>query len=292
MSGPRCGALLGLSLLMGFTAPAWGFAYFNQRVVLVSDNDATLTPEEAIPISWRRLDVSMALQFDPAFPPVSASAVDWNDNARKALLAWNRNPAAFTWHVDRRRGDVCNNQDGINTAGFAESLCGVPFGDSLAVTRIVYTEQSDGLLAIRDADVLFDRSLPWDVYDGLLRVDDSGDIIYDFRRVALHEFGHALGLGHPDEVGEFEGAIMHSRISHRFTLTPDDREGVTALYARVTAGDRGAAVSSGINGLRGQPPAGGTGVFGGMLWGMLGVLTAVRLFRRRYGRRRGITSRV
>ena len=63
-----------------------------------------------------------------------------------------------------------------------------------------------------------------------------------FRRLLLHEFGHVVGLGHPDEHGWFERAIMNSHLSYREPTTgewvtldelqPDDTAGIRVLYGR------------------------------------------------------------
>src|SRR5262249_22637130 len=80
-----------------------------------------------------------------------------------------------------------------------------------------------------EADVLVNNAQSFDSYRGPLQ---SGT--YDIRRVALHEFGHVLGLAHPDQAGQQVSAIMNSAISNLDTLTLDDIAGVQSLYGPPT----------------------------------------------------------
>ena len=58
------------------------------------------------------------------------------------------------------------------------------------------------------------------------------------RRLLLHEFGHVVGLGHPDEHGQYEHAIMNSDLRSGLhinsapfdELQPDDIAGIQNLY--------------------------------------------------------------
>jgi len=60
----------------------------------------------------------------------------------------------------------------------------------------------------------------------------DGGAIFDFRRVAIHELGHVLGLGHPDSsCDQFVEAVMNSHITDTDELAIDDRNGLSFLYA-------------------------------------------------------------
>src|SRR5207247_1871393 len=73
-----------------------------------------------------------------------------------------------------------------------------------------------------------------------------------FHRVALHEFGHILGLDHPAESRQTVSAIMNSHISNLDQLTSDDIAGAQALYGGVGTTDTGS--TSGGAGTVAFPP--------------------------------------
>ena len=116
--------------------------------------------------------------------------------------------------------------DGVNTVVFASTIFGSSFGSStLAVTYYSYSGSR-----MFEADILFNRAQTFDSYRGPLHFGTSGYAIADILRVLLHEMGHALGLGHPDQAGEHVDAIMNSVISNRETLSSDDISGGQAIY--------------------------------------------------------------
>jgi hypothetical protein len=111
---------------------------------------------------------------------------------------------------------------------FGDDAYGEPFGEGvLAITLITYTTPDNVTI---ETDVVFNRGISWSSYRGYLRPAADGGIQYDMGRVALHEFGHVLGLAHPDDHGQAVAAIMNSRASNLDALQPDDIEGATAIY--------------------------------------------------------------
>ena len=68
----------------------------------------------------------------------------------------------------------------------------------------------------------------------------------DFHRVALHEFGHVLGLGHPDQANPKQtvSAIMNSRVSSLNHLTADDISGARSLYGMPSTPPAGPQLSN------------------------------------------------
>ncbi|MGM0632212.1 MAG: matrixin family metalloprotease [Pseudomonadota bacterium] len=118
--------------------------------------------------------------------------------------------------------------DGFNGQGFATTVCGDEFGDSTVAVTLQYFESNTlGTLNLVEADVVYNADISFDIYDGPLTRGNAEFAGLDFRRTALHELGHVLGLGHEDRVP----AIMSSNIGDLDRLQEDDIAGASALYA-------------------------------------------------------------
>ena len=76
-----------------------------------------------------------------------------------------------------------------------------------------------------ECDVIFNTRYHYDSYRGYLSSD-----LFDLHRIAIHEFGHVLGLDHPDDAHQHVDAIMNSRTSDTDHLQADDIAGIQALY--------------------------------------------------------------
>ena len=157
---------------------------------------------------------------------------DYDSSATAAMADWNAVGTPMQWSLGSAAALPCNSQDHINSAGWRATTCDdTAFGDTLAVTKRSYEKLCDAWYFV-DADIVVDSTQPWDPhYDGPLRSDHT----QDFRRVILHELGHALGLDHPDDAGQSVTAIMNSKISDIDSLQQDDKDGIIALYSGFTS---------------------------------------------------------
>ena len=126
--------------------------------------------------------------------------------------------------VAERKGLIV---DSLNGVDFREDVCGTEFGEqTLAVTLISTQKQLLGPPKIIEADIVVNQGVPLDIFDGNLQQLGARFDGIDFRRIALHELGHALGLGHELSAS----AMMAATVSNLDRLTEDDIAGVNTLY--------------------------------------------------------------
>jgi hypothetical protein len=115
----------------------------------------------------------------------------------------------------------------LNGVDFTEDVCGTEFGEQvLAVTLISTQKQLLGPPKIIEADIVVNQGVPLDIFDGNLQQFGARFDGIDFRRIALHELGHALGLDHELSAS----AVMAETVSNLDRLTEDDIAGVNTLY--------------------------------------------------------------
>ncbi len=179
---------------------------------------------------WSPGTVPMHLQLGPSAAPLSDGSASWGASAEAALLDWNRNLTAVQFTVTRDSTAPVTRRNGFNNVFFSSTVYGDTWDDrTLAVTLHVYDPRTQ---RYAEADVVFNSNVRWDSYRGPLRNvgGAGGEVLNDFRRVALHEFGHVLGLNHPDDVGQNVPAVMNARTSGTDALTADDIAGGRAIY--------------------------------------------------------------
>lgn len=172
-------------------------------------------------------NVAMHLQQGASNGTLIDGSRDWNIVTEGALATWNPFLSSVSFRVVRDSTAGNGLRNNVNNVTWGDDVYGDPFGDAVAVARWRYSLPDNTTL---EADVVFDRSRSWNSYRGNQRSASGGGTLYDLRRVALHEFGHVLGLNHPDEHGQSVTAIMNSRVSNTDSLQTDDTNGVRAIY--------------------------------------------------------------
>ena len=187
----------------------------------------TTTPE-GVPLFWPRKQATLNMRLGGTI---------WNNAAREAAAAWNQAGSLFRFDFEAPAipaQQSCVEPDFLNTVLWSAQNCGLAFGDFLAFTAGWTLD--DG--TIGDLDVLFNTAHQWDVYAGALRFS-GGAPVFDLRRVAIHEFGHVLGLSHPDDHGQQVRALMNSDGGSVERPQPDDIAGVRAIYGATRVAPRG-----------------------------------------------------
>lgn len=176
--------------------------------------------------------ILIQLQLGSPSSPLLDGSDSWNAEAESALALWSPFLNNVSFAVVRDSQADWSLRNGKNNVLWGDDVYGEPFGaETIAVTRYLYRVSDN---AITEADVIFNRGKTWNAYRGNLRRAQSGGWLNDLRRVALHEFGHVLGLNHPDAHGQSVDAIMNSTIGNIDALQKDDTDGVMAIYGAVT----------------------------------------------------------
>lgn len=184
---------------------------------------------------WPAGTIAMEMHLGASGALLDGSA-DWDDCAIAGLARWNAilggAGVSFTAIRSSTRTPAAN--DSVNSVFFADDIFGTPFGDqTLAVTQtFIFLE--DGIDTTAESDVIFNTAKAFNCYRGPLRLGPTPDSSTpsDLQRAALHEFGHVLGLDHPDQATppQTVHAIMNAFIGDTDELQPDDTQGALKMY--------------------------------------------------------------
>jgi hypothetical protein len=176
--------------------------------------------------SWADGNIVMHLQLGRPAEALIDGSPDWAAVAESALVEWNQHLSRSQFTVVRDSTATISRSNRINNVIFRPDIYGQEFGSRTLAVTLGNNNASTGRSIERD--VVFNSNRTWNSYRGGLRTGLS-----EFRRVALHEFGHVLGLDHPDQAipAQFVSAVMNSTITGTIeTLRSDDIAGARALY--------------------------------------------------------------
>lgn len=158
--------------------------------------------------------------------PLQDGSTSWNDAVAPALDSWNQNILRIQTTSIRDTPIPATSGDRINTVVFSSTVFGQSFGKSTLAVTYYRTLGSN----FTEADILFNSAQSFNSYRGRLQFASNGTVIADIQRVFLHESGHAIGLGHPDQAGQSGDPVMNSVTSNRYVLAQDDINGAQFLY--------------------------------------------------------------
>ena len=180
---------------------------------------------------WRTSPVTMHLQLGTLPGTLIDGSTSWGAVAEDALATWNSVLTNFRFTVVRDSTAAQARSNRINNVFFSATVYGSAFDNRTLAVTLLSTSSTNGVSnGYTESDVLFNTVFSWNSYRGNLRNASGGGTLQDFRRVAIHEFGHALGLDHPDDIGQSVSAIMNSTTGNTDTITGDDIAGARAIY--------------------------------------------------------------
>lgn len=168
-------------------------------------------------LKWAVNKIKMKININTAQAGGSNGSVEDFRNAMiRAAATWSLVPASdFTILYDGETTTTVPTLNQVNEMMFMHRGA----GDAAGQSRLWYT----GDRVVVEADVWFNDDMLWDTTGAPARQE------IDLQSVALHEFGHWLGLGHDLDTN----AVMYSTLTLgtlKRSLYANDREGIAFIY--------------------------------------------------------------
>ena len=183
--------------------------------------------DKGVPIAWTpNRTVVMHLSLPKDRINFTDGSLSYDAIATDALNIWNQYLVHLHFTVDHNSILPLSGRDANTSVSMSDKIYGDTFGKNVLAVTLVTPRNAIFI----EADVIFNNAFGWDSYRGPLGQGSGSDL--DLRRVALHEFGHVVGLNHPDQATPKQNvqAIMNSIISYIDTLQPDDISGAQSIY--------------------------------------------------------------
>ena len=196
--------------------------------------------------AWANGTIPLELQLGSPSTPLTDGSTQFDDVALAACGEWNSSLVRSSLVGTKTATAARNSGNRKNEVYFDSTVEGEPFEErTLAVTMLTGTGMN-----IVESDTVVNSAQTWNSYRGPVQATQR-----DLRRVLLHEFGHTLGISHPDEATPLQTvtAIMNSTVGAVDTLQADDKAAAVALYGVNLTPPRAGSLIGNLTITAGQP---------------------------------------